>query len=151
MKEDLARSVLGGLEKRLRTSGHLELGFRATHMFTDTPEIEWVNYIQEQFRVNAKHLTLKREWKNRKAETSQIPLHEADNLKKLGVFFSAGERKQTGLTTLGNISGLLQGRACQRTRERIGPMLFGYEHLKNIIFTCGTTPGKFCFDAVDTT
>ena len=166
MKEEYlnALRVLGGASKKevADTSGSFGTGFRATHMFTDTPEIEWVSYIQSKnsFRVNAKHLTLKLEkWKNMEdrrnlPNTAYMKLSDNPDPDKLGVFFSFPWRTQntTGLDDFGEYLWPAS-RICELAKElseRIGPMLFGCRHLKNIriVLTCGDdSTENFVFDA----
>jgi len=163
-----ALSTLGGASKKevADTSGSFGTGFRATHMFTDTPEIEWVSYIQSKkaFRVNAKHMTLKLEkWKDIEGrknlpQTAYMKLSDTPDVDNLGVFFSFPWRTQntTGLDDFGEYLWPAS-RICElatELRERIGPMLFGCRHLKTIriVLTCECdSTENFVFDAsVDT-
>ena len=99
--EDRYLSALSSLGKEDKkedagTSGTFGTGFRSTHMFTDTPEIEWVEFHPgvEKYRVIAKKMTLSlEEWKDiperKNLASSQFMQSEGvRDPKKLGVFFS---------------------------------------------------------------
>ena len=166
MKEDFldALSTLGAAQKKevAGTSGSFGTGFRATHMFTDTPELEWVSYdsYEDKYDVNAEFMTLELEdwWtineRVNKDQTYYMQIGDDPNPERLGVFFSFPWRiiNETGVADFGEYLWN-QDRIQQLAfdiRERLGPMLFGCRNLKKIrlILTHGKNKNdNFVFEA----
>ena len=98
-----ALAKLGGASKKEQadTSGSFGTGFRSTHMFTDTPEIEWIQFIGDKLRVDSRYLPMSiKPWadiperkKMSKPDFMKFPKGIEDR-DRLGIFFSFPWRKE---------------------------------------------------------
>ena len=98
-----ALAKLGGASKKVQadTSGSFGTGFRSTHMFTDTPEIEWIQFIGDKLRVDSRYLPMSiMPWadiperkKMSKSSFMKFPKGIEDR-DRLGIFFSFPWRKE---------------------------------------------------------
>jgi hypothetical protein len=169
MKEDYLRalSTLGGASKKeeANTSGSFGTGFRSTHMFTDTPELEWSQWIKDDIvAVDSRYLTFQLEkWKQieeRKSlsESSFMKHKDEGNYDKLGVFFSFPWRtsNETGRSEfdeyLWNQKRVEE--LAYEIQEQSSNMLMGCRHLKKIriILTCAeSVKNNFIFEVTSDT
>ena len=147
-----ALSILGGASKKEdpNTSGTFGTGFRATHMFTDTPEVEWSQWIDDDIGImeDYRFLTFKTDdWAQivdrTKLPTSSFMQHSAKiNTEKLGVFFSFPWRTENK-TMLSDFDEYLWNtkrieELAIDIKQQAASMLMGCRHIEKIrvILTC---------------
>jgi len=147
-----ALSILGGASKKEdpNTSGTFGTGFRATHMFTDTPEVEWSQWIDDDIGImeDYRFLTFKTDdWAQivdrTKLPTSSFMQHSAKiDTEKLGVFFSFPWRTENK-TVLSDFDEYLWDtkrieELAIEIKQQAASMLMGCRHIEKIrvILTC---------------
>ena len=154
MEEDYltALSILGGASKKEdpNTSGTFGTGFRATHMFTDTPEVEWSTWMNDlkDYMVDYRYLTYKTDtWdqisERKKMLSTNFMIHpDKNNPEKLGVFFSFPWRTENK-TMLSDFDEYLWDtkrieELAIEIKQQAASMLMGCRHIEKIrvILTC---------------
>jgi len=167
-----ALSTLGGASKKeeANTSGSFGTGFRSTHMFTDTPELEWIQWNGNKTGLvaDSRFLTFQLERWDSIEERTHLPESSLMNLPagvtdskydKLGVFFSFPWR-QSNKTGRSEFDEYLWDEKrieelAFEIREQSAKMLMGCRYLNKIriILTCAQAEkNNFIFEvSSDTT
>ena len=157
-----ALAKLGGASKKEQadTSGSFGTGFRSTHMFTDTPEIEWIQFIGDKLRVDSRYLPMSiKPWadiperkKMSKPDFMKCP-KGFENRDSLGIFFSFPWRKEnnTGHSEFDKyIWGSEQIEILAKEIKHQAPkMLIGCRNIKKIrvVLTCAkSSEDNFIFE-----